>query len=925
MAKKKKVQAGMGQATASKKGGRTTRTTKDGRPLTKDERRIRKLERRKKEKRNYTADDWAAPAPSHLVAKLDLPKVKSKYQSYFEFADNPERKEKKLEFTVTDDQNPPPGFTFVPIGDPIMTNKCKELSRERDAMIFIVSMWKEENSKISEHIHRTGYHFREMIVEEARDIIGETVISKPAARPGFIEPIPESQDEINREADGAIRDLFPRIPNTDRTMIIEHAFKKGAMFHGEPTVGLQTNIPLSRRVQLAVLAHIRHTHTRYDKLLRETSWMNARKAVEPVCLDVLVKWRGDEETGRDQMDEILREVVIITDSENESDSSEDDDSSDEEGEVTSASSPEAPSLPVSRNEQRPMPPSIQPIPSAGPRTSRVPGRNNNGAISSRTRSKVNPNPQKKAQRGFKRYQAAWEDAVHRRQERPASGPNLASTPFEDPAVRRTQNPVASPVYSMPQHPSHQSAVARPSNLAHQYGRDDIQYMQPMNAARPAYYSQQGPVQGFTREEVTVRSHTDRPVYYQEVPQRLGTPTRIIREQRPSQVVRGSPLKRGPEDMPLPSIETASSDIATPHKDERLSAHENSSHSQDFYPRRVMEQRLQSPAARSVIVINDDTPPIKRRRVVYEDDFGSSRPVQSRDHVYVSAPHSDSHLISAPSAQSEDFLVRRPAASSYSAQGLMRREPEYYTDPVTGERLPIYDAPESSHFASQSEHTRRVDAEPAYGRKGEDRSERPTEYPQPVRDYNVFGPSTRNLTNMNGHEGFQKVERDIRQAQPGYNHGVCPMGPSSPQYPVSQHISRSRHGVPVSNGPDQDFIHSFSQSRLDGPSSQARGGFNVVSEGSYQNGVDYGNFQPYGNYPARSVAPPTIARARSPTRYVERPMQYSQPQYDHDRPVPDYRHPVGEPVRAIHQQHALPQGGAPYFRPTDARQPVYIID
>jgi hypothetical protein len=34
--------------------------------------------------------------------------------------------------------------------------------------------------------------------------------------------------------------------------------------------------------------------------------MNARKAVEPVCLDVLVKWRGDEETGRDQMDEIIR-------------------------------------------------------------------------------------------------------------------------------------------------------------------------------------------------------------------------------------------------------------------------------------------------------------------------------------------------------------------------------------------------------------------------------------------------------------------------------------------------------------------------------------------------------------------------------------------------------------------------------------------
>jgi hypothetical protein len=75
-------------------------------------------------------------------------------------------------------------------------------------------------------MYRTGYHFREVIVDEAREIVGETIISKPAIAPGFIEPIPESQDEINKQADGAIRDLFPRIPNTDRTMIIEHAFKK---------------------------------------------------------------------------------------------------------------------------------------------------------------------------------------------------------------------------------------------------------------------------------------------------------------------------------------------------------------------------------------------------------------------------------------------------------------------------------------------------------------------------------------------------------------------------------------------------------------------------------------------------------------------------------------------------------------------------
>lgn len=155
--------------------------------------------------------------------------------------------------------------------------------------------------------------------------------------------------------------------------------------------------------------------------------MNARKAVEPVCLDILIKWRGDEETGRDQMDEILREVVIITDSEDEDDSS-DDDSSEEEGEVTSASSTEPPSQPNSRNQRRP---SL--LSQARPKTSNTPGslaeRTNAGAISSRTRAK---DPRQKEQRGFRRYQAAWEDALNRRQ-----APRIhTGSPFEHSEIRQ---------------------------------------------------------------------------------------------------------------------------------------------------------------------------------------------------------------------------------------------------------------------------------------------------------------------------------------------------------------------------------------------------------------------------------------------------------------------------------------------------------
>ncbi len=82
---------------------------------------------------------------------------------------------------------------------------------------------------MSDHVHRVGYHFRQSIIKEATEWLearGEAPISNPVHAPGEIEPIPESQEEINKQANAAIRDLFPRIPHTDRSQIVEHAFRK---------------------------------------------------------------------------------------------------------------------------------------------------------------------------------------------------------------------------------------------------------------------------------------------------------------------------------------------------------------------------------------------------------------------------------------------------------------------------------------------------------------------------------------------------------------------------------------------------------------------------------------------------------------------------------------------------------------------------
>ena len=191
---------------------------------------------------------------------------------------------------------------------------------------------------------------------------------------------------------------------------------------GEPPVGLASHLTLSRRVQLAVLAHIRHTHTRYDQLLRETTYVNARKAVESLCLDYLVKWRGDEETGRDQLDEILCEVVVISDSESDEDDDEYDEDESESGESSVVSSAQEaatngadkPSLPA----RQALPPPVRQKSAPATRLRGDGGpRGANGIRKSKKKAQKERKAKKKAQRGFSRYQAvrdqAWHQAVER--------------------------------------------------------------------------------------------------------------------------------------------------------------------------------------------------------------------------------------------------------------------------------------------------------------------------------------------------------------------------------------------------------------------------------------------------------------------------------------------------------------------------------
>lgn len=83
-------------------------------------------------------------------------------------------------------------------------------------------------------------------------------------------------------------------------------------YKGKGLVGTVADLSLVRRAQLAVIAHIRHTYTDYDSLLRQVPYNEARRRVEKPCLDRLIRWRGDDNDAGD-MDDVLREVIVIPD------------------------------------------------------------------------------------------------------------------------------------------------------------------------------------------------------------------------------------------------------------------------------------------------------------------------------------------------------------------------------------------------------------------------------------------------------------------------------------------------------------------------------------------------------------------------------------------------------------------------------------
>ncbi|KEF57184.1 uncharacterized protein A1O9_07374 [Exophiala aquamarina CBS 119918] len=236
---------------------------------------------------------------------------------------------------ITFKAEPPQGYTFIPAGNPELTAALKEFSRQGDHKIFAVTTTPHAaRHELSREVHRIGFHFPTQVVAQVCSYYGIRLTSggkvideskddqlfsrvyQRGERPKVDEP--KDQVTINTEAKQTIKDLFPNIPDKDLFQIIKTAFQLG-----DGKVGTAEEIPLVRRAQLSVVAHIRHVYTDYDKLLRKVAYNDARHAVEQSTLARLVEWRGDDdradEATKHAAADALREVIVISD-EDDSDS-----------------------------------------------------------------------------------------------------------------------------------------------------------------------------------------------------------------------------------------------------------------------------------------------------------------------------------------------------------------------------------------------------------------------------------------------------------------------------------------------------------------------------------------------------------------------------------------------------------------------------
>jgi hypothetical protein len=173
---------------------------------------------------------------------------------------------------------------YLPAGDTAVTRRATKYSS-----VSVVVMKKSAARKRSERqgVLVESDAIRRAEAESAADIEKRTEQQKKAAK----RREKEDQEYIAAFAK-AIGVQFPGCPEEDTREIAGHACQKYSGRVGRSAAAKQLD---PAAIRLAVIAHIRHKYTKYDKLLRRyDDKREARSEVRDRIADILTRWEQTE-------------------------------------------------------------------------------------------------------------------------------------------------------------------------------------------------------------------------------------------------------------------------------------------------------------------------------------------------------------------------------------------------------------------------------------------------------------------------------------------------------------------------------------------------------------------------------------------------------------------------------------------------------
>ena len=173
-------------------------------------------------------------------------------------------------------------LVFLPAGDAALTRRA----RKHSTLSAVVLKW----SRARKRYERQGL----LVEEEGLDQAEKECLADSEARARRKEREARRRTELDQQYveqfGRKVRELFPRCPEGKERQIAKHACLKYSGRIGRTKAAKRLD---EEAVYLAVMAHIRHTETRYDKLLVSgyERW-EARAEVKQEVEGVLAKWRA---------------------------------------------------------------------------------------------------------------------------------------------------------------------------------------------------------------------------------------------------------------------------------------------------------------------------------------------------------------------------------------------------------------------------------------------------------------------------------------------------------------------------------------------------------------------------------------------------------------------------------------------------------